>query len=550
MRSHSSISAAALAVALIATVPASHAQLLGVDLNLGGESGIDAGVSVGGDSLLDVDVDAGSGSSDDLLDVEVGGSGADDSLVDVAVGGGPATGPNGGTLIDLGVGTDEAVLDADVTLGGATGGAGLINGDVRIGALEEGEERSAALLRLIETPNLADIDLDATIDDRRVSIVTAAELLGSDDLARIDAAIASDGAGRGELREALSASVELGAILENEGIELEDVLAVQIAEDGAAEVIVLGGDVVVAALGDNGDLAGLTAGEAAELDIDLLSREELAEVDLDLLPDDLRSTAQLRLLGVESPAASEPTPADLAAVDLDLLSDEELGELDIALLPEPVGAAVRARLLGAGDAIGELSVRDLASVDLDLATEGGDGSGGEAGPDAGGTATAGDGDDDTGVDGGADDGSDSGATGDDEGGASDGETNVAAAPDGAIAPASGVTAAPVPRGASGGSASAFGIAALDCEIGVLALANGVEATPQAIAGAESLELVQIEGCERGLVDADVDQVHSAISSNRAISDVLEDAQIPLDEVIGATVQAETLTLFIEAATES
>ena len=123
MRSHSSISAAALAVALIATVPASQAQLLGVDLNLGGESGIDAGVSVGGDSLLDVDVDAGSGSSDDLLDVEVGGSGADDSLVDVTVGGGPATGPNGGTLIDLGVGTDEAVLDADVTLGGATGGA-------------------------------------------------------------------------------------------------------------------------------------------------------------------------------------------------------------------------------------------------------------------------------------------------------------------------------------------------------------------------------------------------------------------------------------------
>ncbi len=93
----------------------------------------------------------------------------------------------------------------------------------------------------------------------------------------------------------------------------------------------------------------------------------------------------------------------------------------------------------------------------------------------------------------------------------------------------------------------FGIATLDCNIGVLALANGLYATPGAIAGADSLELVRIDGCERSLVDTEISTIRSAIAVNPAISGALDDASIPLDHVIGATIQGGTLTLFIEPA---
>ena len=80
---------------------------------------------------------------------------------------------------------------------------------------------------------------------------------------------------------------------------------------------------------------------------------------------------------------------------------------------------------------------------------------------------------------------------------------------------------------------------------MLALANGRDATPQAIVSAESLELVRIDGCERSLIDAEIDSIRSAIDTNAAISNVLEQASIPLDQVIGATIQGGTLTLFID-----
>jgi len=80
---------------------------------------------------------------------------------------------------------------------------------------------------------------------------------------------------------------------------------------------------------------------------------------------------------------------------------------------------------------------------------------------------------------------------------------------------------------------------------VLALAQGSPATTATIASAKSLELVRIEGCERNLIDPQVGTLHSAIETNPAISAVLDGADIPLDQVIGATIQAGTLTLFID-----
>lgn len=585
MRAYSYISAAALAAALIATPQIAQAQLLGVDVDVGGDAGsvVDAGVTIGGGSdaggsLVDADVNVGgssgsdSGSGGSLVDVDVNsggatsGSGAGNGLLDVNIGNGGATGPNGGTLIDLNVGrTDAALVDAEVDVGSGSGAAAtpapssaLINGDVRIGALGQGSDRTGALLRLIDSPNLAEIDLDAAIDDRRVAIVSAAELLGADGLADIEAAITTGGDGRTELLDALSASVELGAILGNQGIDLDDIVAVQVAENGATEVIVLGDTARVAALGDNGNLADLTAADAADLDIDLLSRDELAEIDLDLLPDDLRSTAQLRLLGVDSPAA-EPTPAELAAVDLDLLSNDELAELDLTLLPAPVRTAIQARILADDGNLADLSVGDLAAIDLDLLPAGSDdddaaGGGGAPGEDdgsddgdsgsgAGGDTGGGSGSDTDGSDTGSDTGSGSGSgngSGSDTNGSgnaddgADGNGAIAETPSVGVLPATPVDAT-------------FGVAALDCSIGVLALASGAEASPQAIATADSLELVSIDGCARSLVDAEVAEIRAAISANPAISGVLAEAQIPLDSVIGATIQGGVLTVFIEPA---
>ena len=559
MQTKSYISAAALAAALLATPGLAHGQLLGLDADLnvlGVEA--DAAVDVGGDSLIDVDADVNVGSDPGPVTVDAdatagsnSGDTTDGSLVDVDLG----VGPNGGTLIDLGK-SDAALLDADVEVldqDSSTSSVSLLSGDIRIASLDGDDARKQALLDLLDSPNLADIDLDAVIDDRRVAIIAAADLLGPDSLADISAAIELGGDGRTELRDALAASVELGAILDAEGIDLDDVLAVQIAPDGATEVIVLDDVAHVALLGDNGNLADVTAPDLAKLDIDLLSNEELAEVDLDLLPDDLRTTAQLRLLGTDGDS-SDLTPGQLADVDIDLLSNEELAELDLALLPDELATVVQLRLLGDGDdnSLADLSVEDLAALDLALLPDtggtggagNGAGSGGSSGSGGTGGGTGQNNGGTSGNTGGNTGGNASGAgtgngAGDDDTGTDDGtDTDVASTDiDNNVVGAIGK-----PQAAP--AAASFGIAALGCDIGVLAMANGVDATPQAIAGAETLELVRIEGCQQSVVQADVDQVRAAIAANPAISDALDDVAIPVDEVVGASIQRDTLTLFI------
>src|SRR5690606_37298247 len=317
------------------------AQGLDLGVNVGGDSGInvDAGVDV--ENGLDIGADVGIGeSNDNVVDLDIGGtsdSGSDssNSLVDVdlGVGGGssgPGAGPNGGTLIDLG----GDLLDADVNLlNGSSGGSNnLVNGDIRIAALD-GTARADAMLELIENPNLADINLDASVDDRAVSIVSAADLFDEAALADIELAVNAGGEGRTELPDALSASVELGAVLESEGVDLSDVLAVQVAENGATEVIVLDRPVEVAALGDDGDLADATVEDLAELDVDLLSDEELAEIDLALLPEDARSRAVVRLLeSSETPQPGALPQGELVTIDLGAITDDTaIADVDAAL---------------------------------------------------------------------------------------------------------------------------------------------------------------------------------------------------------------------------
>jgi hypothetical protein len=624
MQTKSYISAAALAAALLITPQTAQAQLLGLDVDLdvlgvnadadvdvGGDSlldadvdidtdhdaglGVDADVEVGGDNLVDADVDLGTdGEADDDAAT------SDGNLVDVDVGlgghghGHNATGPNGGKLIDLNIGrSHDAVLDVDLDVLDSPAhpprGSSLITGDIRIGALDE-DTRKGALLDLIDNPHLADLDLDAVIDDRRVAIVAVLDLLGHDSLADVRAAIDLGGQGRGELLDALTDSVELGSILDRHGIDPADVLAVQIAENGATEVIVLDGLVDVSLLGDGDAHTAPTAGELATLDIDALTHDELAEIDLDLLPDGLRTTAQLHLLGSDSDDA-DLTPAELADIDLDLLTHEQLAELDLDLLPEAVGAAVNLELLEHGGSLPDLSVKELAAIDISILPAAGDDDGTDNTGGTGGTDTGGAGGTDTGGSGGADTGGTgntggagntggtggtgnsggtpntggTGGTGSDDdsstptpsGGTGGTDTTTTGSTSGSGKDASGLgNPSPLPPGNKGSGPllgatlpthvdADFRIATLGCDIGVLALASGADATPQAIAGADSLELVRIDGCQRSLVDSDVDAIRAAIDGNPAISRVLDDAQIPLDQVIGATIQAETLTLFIE-----
>lgn len=597
MRTKTYISAVALAAALM-TPQLTLAQSLSVDVggidadvslggdsgldadvSVGGDSGVDAGVSLGGDTGLDADVGVGGGGgvdagvsvggsdSGNLVDANVGvgsGSGGGDSLVgvDVGIGSGTGgTGPNGGALIDLNANVlDGAAVDADVELlgggtapaTGAAGGSNLITGDVRIGALGTRGARTDGLLELIASPNLADIDLDAAIDDTRVSITSAADLLGSDGLADIQAAVGTGGAGRTELLDALSGSSELVSILGAQGIALEDVLAVQIAENGATEVIVLERTIAVALGGDNGDLANVGVADAAEIDIDLLSDEELAEIDLGLLPDEQRTTAQLRLLRSEGNLA-DLSVDQLANIDLDLLSDEELASLELNALPEELRTPIQLRLLANdGGNIADLSVGELANLSVSTQS-GGDASSGDG--DTGGSDTGNSDSNDGATD--SDGGTGNTDTGDSTGGSNQGGTASASEGEDASDSASTGTAtsanagdaqvadaSTVPVAAQAGATP--GIAVLSCDIGVLALAKGEPATPAAISGAQSLELARIGGCEGNLADAQIDTIRSSVDANPAISSVLDGASIPLDQVIGATVQAGTLTLFISA----
>jgi hypothetical protein len=596
MQMNSHISAAALAAALLATPQLTLAQGLDLGINIGGESGLDIGAGIGlsRESGLDIGADVGlGGSSDNLVDVDVGVGGNDSSsggsLVDVDLGvarsnsGASTTGPNGGRLINLNTDVlntdvlDTEVLDARVGTGnggglnanvdllggsGGSGGTSLINGDIRIGALDRGA-RGEAMTALIDNPNLADIDLDARIDERRVSILAAADLFDEAALADIELAVNEGGEGRSQLLEALSASVELGAILGRNGIDPSDVLAIQIAENGAAEVIVLDDTVRVAALGDDGNLADLTVGELADLDIDLLSDEELAEVNLGLLPGDARTTAVLRLL--ERGDAPEPGAipgGDLVTIDLDALGDDALARVDAALATGGDNLAELTADIDLLDRLEEAGIAPEAVVAVRLGAEDDLLVFVEAGLDdtltasigIGGGATGGTDDGDDGSTSGGDDGAGGGDDGTDSGGGNGGDGDTGGG--GVINPGTGGGTG---NGNGGGTGSGttigalpatqvgagFTVATLACDVGVLALANGVSADMGDIADAQSLELVRLEGCERTLLDADIDAIRGAIAANAAISATLDDASIPLDQVIGATVTGDTLTVFLD-----
>ena len=101
MRTKSLISSVALAAALITTPQMAMAQGLSVDL---GGVGVDADVSIGGDSLVDVDAGAEVGGESGLgvdAGVSVGGSEPEDGLVDANLGVDAGGSESDGNLVDL-----------------------------------------------------------------------------------------------------------------------------------------------------------------------------------------------------------------------------------------------------------------------------------------------------------------------------------------------------------------------------------------------------------------------------------------------------------------
>ncbi|SMQ85623.1 hypothetical protein SAMN06295905_2910 [Devosia lucknowensis] len=492
MRRKTQISAIALTAAMLAAPPA-FAQL-NLGINLGGSSdnggiGLDAGVNlgigdtnvnvgagvgVGGDSLVDagVNVDAGSesgGGAQIGVDAEVLG---EDNLVDVNAGVGTRSGGNGGTrgnIVGVGVDVldDDSLLDADVTVGAGSGGSGGSAGSgsatpvlgVRIAALDQAA-RVDAVIDQINTPDLAEADLDALIDDRRVSILALAELFGDEDASEIRALVELGGPGREELIAAIEASVELSAILDRQGLSGENVVAISVNGDGSAELIVVDLDLDLA--GTDNATGPLLDTDLAELDIDLLTDEELARIDLALLPNEQqRLDAIIRILGSSGGSGGGTSGGNIELIDVDaLLGEESLAQLDAILgrdgdtedvlitadlldslddaglspeavigIDSPEGGPTRvfidAGLGENGGLLGDLG--DLASVDLTIGTGsigGGTGGGGTDGNDGDGgdDGTGGNGDGGTGGNGGGGTGGNGGNDGGDTGGNNGGGT--------------------------------------------------------------------------------------------------------------------------------
>lgn len=590
MHIQSRISALALVVAITAAPAPAFAQLnLGVDLNLGADGSglgigagvdlgvgdqnlnIDAGVGVGGDSLVDADVDIGSSSSD----TDGGDAGSSGISVDAEV-----LGDDG--LVDADVRLGRDVAPAPAAPAPATPSAGTNNRlvDLRISALDD-TARVDALVGRIATPEFADVDLDAAIDDTRVSIVALADLLAEDDLAEIRAAIEAGGAGRDELLAAVDASIELGSILNRNGLSAEDVVSLSIDANGAAELVVLDLDADLAQ-GEAVD-GPLLDTDLAALDIDLLTDEELAEVDLALLPrEDQRLDAIVRILGTDNGDGSDGAPGngDIELVDLDtLLGEESLAELDAVLGgPDSETVLITADLLdvlndeglspeavigvdtrpdrptrvfvnaGLGD--GSLIAGDLAQVDISIGSgtpaggDGGDDGAGDGNGSGGGTdpgTNPGDGSGDGGT--GNGDGSDNG-TGDGSGNGTGGGGGTGGTGTGTTTP----TGTPTPVAAAQLEVDTV-VAEVSCVVGLSAISAAPAPTPVDLRNLAAVSFVAIEGCATILRQDELASLRSAVEALPTVRESILEAGLTLDDLVGATLEDQNLTLYFDARNE-
>ncbi len=639
MRIQSRISALAFAAAILATPQLAFGQIslgvnlggnsdngglglgAGVDLGIGDTNvNVDAGVGVGGDSLVDADVDIRSNSSGNNggglnVGAEVLGN---DRAVGVSVGTGTRNTGNGGNLgVDATVLGDDGLVDADVTLGNGRTTGGTANPrpsqpalGVRVSALDDAA-RVEALIGQIDDPQLAGADLDDLIDDTRVSIVALADILGEDEVDDIRARVELGGAGREELLAAIDASVELGSILDRQGLGAGDVISLSVSSDGSAELLVVDLDIGLASADDAGEDA-TDLSNLADLDIDLLTDDELAQIDLALLPNEQqRLDAVIRLLGGSDADASAGDDFELVAVDA-LLGEQSLADLDAILGGEDSETVlVTADLLGILDdaglspeavigldtrpdrptrvfvntGLGENGtlVGDLVNVDLSIGTgsigSGDDGSGngggngnGDGGNGDGGNGDGGNGDGGTGGNGNGDGGSGNGDGGNGTGGNGGGNTGGDGTPGGGTGTPGGGNGTPgggngTPGGGTGGNGGVAGIggnanmpaalapanivvAEVSCEAGLVALGMTQAPVPSDLASVDDLALVAITGCIQTLRQDELAALRDAVEAQPEIRMQVDSAGLALDDLVGGVLENGTLTLYFDTETST
>ncbi len=77
------------------------------------------------------------------------------------------------------------------------------------------------------------------------------------------------------------------------------------------------------------------------------------------------------------------------------------------------------------------------------------------------------------------------------------------------------------------------------------MAQANDVSPTAIAQASSLELVRVMGCEQTLAADDIERVRDAIERNGSLSETLEAVGVSVEQVIGAGMSGEVVTIYIE-----
>ena len=593
----SSISALALASALVAAPPA-FAQLgisvggddginvgvdldtddglgIGADVGVGGDDGVNVGTDVGvgrDDELVGVDVDARAGAQgDSLLDTDVNvGVGGRDSLVGVDADARVLDNSDNGPLVDLGadatVGGDNSLVDANVNLGtGGTGGS-LIN----LGGAQQAE----ALLSLVGQSNIVGVNLDAAIDDRRIIIVDIGESFSQDTIADIELALLNgEAAGVEDTRAAVSASVTLSSVLSRNGLSADDVIAVEIGEQGQTYVYVLADLEDGVGITADADLAGT---DIADADVRLLQDDTLASADVDILPGDDSATDE-PLVGVDAQigTGTQGEGTDGLGVDANIgLGDQDVVDADVDLLGDDAAADAQIDILpgaGLGEGNGidtglDLSLDDqpIAALGLDVLDDsllsgdlvilpvgGGDDDTANGGDDTGnGGDDTGNGGDDTGN--GGDDtgngGDDTGNGGDDTGNGGDdtgnggGDTGNGGGDNGGGADNGGTGG--VGTGGTETTADASTDATMPCPADIRGFLEAT-ATGAELQQATSARVVMLTGCDlTGLFQtADFDRLRTVISSLPYAMAAIEASPADIDDVVSATVSGDTATIY-------
>ena len=449
------------------------------------------------------------------------------------------------------------MIDADVDVnvgGGQVNGVSLLN--------LRGVEQSDALISLVGETKLAEVDLDATIDDQRVIIVDIDDTFSDETIAKLDVALAGGNTGGvDETQAVVSASVVLSSVLANYGLSAEDVLALQIGEQGQTFVyvrvdlennlnVVADADVASENIAD-ANVRLLDDGTVADANIDILPRagdeigEPLVDVDANISTPG-EGDGQSSGLGIAAnvTAAGE----DAANAHVNVLEGGALAEASVNVLPntDTQDNGVNA---DADVDLGDTEVADLALAVLDDALLSGDlvvlpGDDGADGDDStsGGDDGIGGGDD--GAAGGDDGagGGDDGAAGVDDG-AGGGDDGAAAGDDGTNGGVGGTPGGATPNTTTDRLMGQPG--SMECPAGIRPFLEAT-ANADALMAATEAEVVVLTGCPTdGLFQtADFSRLRTVIERLPVTKAALDTASVPAEDVVSATVSGDKATIYV------